>query len=554
MDDAVLVLVGDGAGVLVSGAVGVLVAGGADVTTTVAVAALVNALCGRAHGTSPGVAAQAVVAAHRLVTARSVVRVTRAPRRSPGIGRWERIGHQASSPPDRGRDRCRAAMINIVAGVDQEHKKARGGQRVAPQGPTSLASGHGDVRLSYYKGVKELNQAPRREEVSGHRGARVIVAATVLVSASIGLSIGALGPTLPVLHGRLHAPLDGLGLLFGANFAGSLVATLAAGPLLDRRPARPLLVTGVACMMLGLVLLPLATSLPQAIMALALAGLGSGTNSIGAAVLTARLFGGRGGRALSLINMGFGLGAFIGPLVAAAVLNAVHDYRPIFVGIAATLLVPLVVYTLQPMPGPAGDHAVAGRISRRAWRSVALLAGVTFVYLGAEIGFGGWIYTYLRQTTTVSVTTASWATASYWLALSVSSLAAAVRPRRIAAEPLVLWCATASALVALAVLLGRGNIGLELASAAALGLFLGPIYPLSMASGAGLVATAAGRVAALVIASSQLGGTILPWVQGLLLAHDPAWGAAMTVSACLTMALLQLAFLRSRRGLEAERG
>src|SRR5215467_11506853 len=89
--------------------------------------------------------------------------------------------------------------------------------------------------------------------------ARLIIAAMALVSVAIGLSVGALGPSLPALHAHLHAPLDQLGLLFGANFAGSLLSTLTIGPLLDRRPARPLLVAGVTVMVVGLLVLPLAT-------------------------------------------------------------------------------------------------------------------------------------------------------------------------------------------------------------------------------------------------------------------------------------------------------
>jgi len=66
---------------------------------------------------------------------------------------------------------------------------------------------------------------------------------------------------LPALHLRLHAPLTQLGLLFAANFAGSLVATLGVGPLLDRYAARPMLVLGVLCMAVGMLALPFASSL-----------------------------------------------------------------------------------------------------------------------------------------------------------------------------------------------------------------------------------------------------------------------------------------------------
>jgi fucose permease len=245
--------------------------------------------------------------------------------------------------------------------------------------------------------------------------------------------------------------------------------------------------------------------------------------------------------------MSFGLGAFAGPLAAAAVLTAFDVYWPIFVGIAAVLVPPLVILSLLPLPGPRHHHEAVLRLPRAARPAVLLLATVTFLYLGAEVGFGGWIFTYVRQTTTATMATASWATAAYWLALSISSLGAAVRPRRLRAEGLVFACALGAATAALCALAARGHVTLELAAAAALGLCLGPIYPLSLASAAGLVPAAAGRVAALVIASSQIGATLLPWVQGLLLALGPGWAVALTATLCSAMAALQLAFTRAWR-------
>src|SRR5713226_2979511 len=95
-----------------------------------------------------------------------------------------------------------------------------------------------------------------------------LLLASALVAVAVGLLVGALGPVLPSMHTHLHTPLAQLGVIFGANFAGALLATLGVGPLLDRYAARPLLMAGVAVMLLGLLLLPLATNLLEALAAL----------------------------------------------------------------------------------------------------------------------------------------------------------------------------------------------------------------------------------------------------------------------------------------------
>ena len=382
-----------------------------------------------------------------------------------------------------------------------------------------------------------------------------LVAACALSAAVAGLTIGGLGPVLPTLHERLHVPLGSLGVLFAANFIGSLAATILIGPLFDRRQPRPFLLLGLGLVFCGLALLALATSLQGVAIGAALTGVGGGASALGATVLTARALGARAGRALSLVNMSFGLGAFVGPLAVAALSGATHQYRPYFIAICAFLLLPLGILARTPLPGPVAQGARrSGALGGSERLAVVLLALVTFCYLGAEIGFGGWIYSYVLQTSTANATTASWAPAAYWLALALSSLGAALRPRAWGGEYVVLYAAIGACAMSLVVLAGRGSSGVEIAAAAGVGLALGPIYPLSVAGAALVAPAAAGRVSALVIASSQLGGALLPWLQGLLLARGPLWGLGLTLVACLAMVALQAGLIGLLRPRSAKSG
>jgi len=250
-----------------------------------------------------------------------------------------------------------------------------------------------------------------------------------------------------------------------------------------------------------------------------------------------------------VIGMSFGVGAFSGPLITAAVLAATQDYRAVFLGVAVSLLVPLLIYAWLPLAGPPAGHETTDTpVPRAGLVALALLAAVSALYLGGEIGFGGWIFTYVRQTTTADLHQAAWVVAAYWLALSVGSLGAAVRPRRAQADGLVLVCAVGATLAALAVLGARGSPGLELVASCALGLFLGPIYPLTLANAAGLVPAAAGRVGAIVEAISAGGGGVLPWLQGVVFSSGPFWEMGMTVLVCLSMTVLHLGYMRVCRG------
>jgi fucose permease len=179
------------------------------------------------------------------------------------------------------------------------------------------------------------------------------------------------------------------------------------------------------------------------------------------------------------------------------------------------------------------------------WRAIGLLAAVSFLYLGAEVGFGGWAFTYIRHVTGADSQTASFASAGFWLALSAGSMIAATRPRAVRGYHLVLACAALAALAAAGLLL-LNSPTIAVVLAIAYGLFLGPIYPLNIAAAAAIVPRAAGLVTALIICSSQVGGGVLPWLQGYLLGWSDRLGASLTLTLCVSMAGVQLVFLRSR--------
>jgi FHS family glucose/mannose:H+ symporter-like MFS transporter len=386
------------------------------------------------------------------------------------------------------------------------------------------------------------DQSSRSEPVSAAE-ARWIVLASCLMAVSVGLTIGALGTSLPAMHARLHAPLGQLGILIGVNFFGSLAVTLVLGPLLDRHSARPWLICGSLCFAAGLLLVTVSTSLGAAILAFSLAGFGGGTNTVASAVLTTRLFHDHGGRAMSWINMSFGMGAFTGPLAAAATLEHLHDYSPVFVAIALTVVAPTIVFARVRLPGIPQRHAASGTQLRRSeWRLVALLSLISFVYLGAEIGFGGWAYSFVLQATGADTQTASFAPSGFWLALSAGSIGAAMRPAWMAADRLILFCALFGA-VAAATFVAAPNATSAIIAASMYGICLGPIYPLNIAAASGLIPRAAGLVSAIVICSSQIGGGVMPWVQGMVMAWSTRPGGAVTLMLCLALAALQAVFI-----------
>jgi MFS family permease len=349
------------------------------------------------------------------------------------------------------------------------------------------------------------------------------------------------------MHVRLHSPLGDLGLLLAGDYIGSFAATLLLGPLFDHRAPRPLLIGGTLAVVLGFALVPLSSSLLLGVIALGLAGFGVGVSAVGSAVVLTRTEGEGEGRALSILNMAFGGGAFLGPLCAGWALDSLHDYRPVFFAFAFTLLIPLVIFSFAPLHPPAATHRRhLAPIPPGIWPPAFLLSLVAFLYLAAEIGFGSWAYTYVRATTNPGVTLASAVTAAFWLALSATSLAAAIRPRAWRADRLVFLCGVTAAPAAL-LFLFVPNAYLQIIAALLVGACLGPIYPLNLGEAAGLYPPAAGQVSTLVLCTSQIGGALGPWVQGQVVTRSPHLGIVLTVAFCAALAGAQAVYLAARR-------
>ncbi|MGH2387225.1 MAG: MFS transporter [Chloroflexota bacterium] len=364
---------------------------------------------------------------------------------------------------------------------------------------------------------------------------------------SVGLGLGAVGPSLPSMHLRLGAPLGSLGLLVAGEYIGSLIATMIVGPLLDHRSPRSILIVATLASIIGFAALPLAGNLPVAVLALGLAGVGVGVSAVAAPVLLSRGDGTGEARALSIINMAFGGGAFLGPLCAGWALDSLHDYRPVFLAFAATLVVPLFFFLVAPLPPPGVTHRhLVARIPSGIWPAAFLLAAVSFLYLGAEVGFGSWAYTYVRATTNPGIKLASAVTAAFWLALCLGSLGSALRPRGWRGDRLVLICGATAAPSALLFLVAP-DAHLQILGAFLVGICLGPIYPLNLGEAANLYPPAAGQVSTLVLCASQIGGALGPWAQGHIVTRSPHLGVGLTIALCMALTGAQALFLAFRR-------
>lgn len=355
----------------------------------------------------------------------------------------------------------------------------------------------------------------------------------------LGVITAAIGPSLPDLAQRSGSSLAGAGGVYTGLFFGALAVQAATGALLDRVGIRPILLISLLALGAGLGLLPLAPGLTWLLLLSVLAGLGHGAVDVALNVMVAQAFPQRRAAAVNLLNVFFGVGAILGPAAASLSLNLWDTAVPaLWLGAGLQLLLLPFLYVQLPRQKPADLPAEGGAGQRGLLASPLLwsMAGVILLYVGLENGMGGWVSTYMQQTSGLNPASAALTASAFWMALTGGRLLAALVGLRLSATRLLgisLATATAGALVLTA---GSGRTGLSIAGILLLGLGFGPVFPTTLAKATAAFPQAAGAAASLVVASGSVGGMLLPWLQGVVLAtYGPYAAILLTLAGCLVM-------------------
>lgn len=357
------------------------------------------------------------------------------------------------------------------------------------------------------------------------------------------------GPTLPAIATRLHVRESDLGIVFTANFLTASLGIAVSGRAFDALGPRALLPAGLVTMALGALGEGLAPTLLLLVLAAALAGAGLGAIDVGVTATAAQLYPERREMALNALNVLFGCGAFLAPLLAGASLLRFNAYLPAYLVTAALLALPALPLCLG-LPRRTGGGGSASRLGVRALaRLLWAPAAIGFLYLGVEVSFGGWIVAIVQRLDHLSAAAAAPVAALFWLFLALGGAPTGLLLHRGVAPARLIGAGAAGAAIAAALLAITGTaLPLAVVAAALCGLALAPIFPLIIA-GAGRIAgvaspQAVGSATGFVLVTAQVGAATLPPLQGALLGVGTTPALAFTVIASLLILPIQRIAMR----------
>jgi FHS family Na+ dependent glucose MFS transporter 1 len=357
----------------------------------------------------------------------------------------------------------------------------------------------------------------------------------------LGLDTAVTGPTLPALAGQTGSRLGQMGLLFLAGSIGYTLGTMVSGRVFDHLRGHP--VMGIAQLFVAalLVVMPLAPWFWLLLTIMVCKGFADGFINTGANILLVWTHGDKVSPFMNGLHFFFGLGAFLSPFLVALVVNIPGGYRLaywIMAGIAT--LVGLRMLTLKGSPTPT--HAQTGGTVRPVRGPVPyalVMAAMLFLffYVGAEITFGGWIYTYAVTLKLASAAGAAYLTSAFWLAFTVGrllSIPAATRfkPRQVI--PAALLCSLG--ILAVGIVFFNSSAVLWL-MAVGLGFFMAPIWPTGFTL-AGQSIDLTGRLAGTILLGDSFGGMVLPSAVGQVIESTGARAMVYLIFGSLVMTFL----------------
>ncbi len=348
------------------------------------------------------------------------------------------------------------------------------------------------------------------------------------------MATAVLGPTLQGLARNTGSTLAQISSLFLVSSFGYLFGSFVAGRVFDQVKGHPILCLVLLIIALTMNAVPSVSALLLLQIFFFIIGVAEGNLDVGVNTLIVWLHGDRVPPFMNGLHAFYGVGTTIAPLIVAAVLSSSVSSNNVY-SVLAILIVPIGLLILF-FPSPSHILARQQAVNRPAAPLlVFLLAVIFFAFTGAELGFGGWIYTYSTFQTYANPTMAASINAAFWAAITVGRVISI--PLSVKLKPqTILWINFTGIIISLLIILffsaheaflWLGTIGT--------GLFMASTFP-TLLNDAQSRMHLSGKITSRFFIGASLGSMAVPWIMGQLIAPYGATSAIIIVLISILLA------------------
>ncbi len=363
----------------------------------------------------------------------------------------------------------------------------------------------------------------------------------------LGATISSLGPSLPFFAQNTGAALSLLGSLFALRSAGYFVGSLGGGRLTDSLPGHKLLASALITSFAVMYLIPTASQFAFLGLLLLLVGLSEGALDVVSNTLLAWTHGPRTGSFMNGMFLLAGLGGFLTPLLFAQIGDA-NAYR-----FLAMLNLPLaVLFFFLPSPPRQPQHPSEKESSSLNFPFYIVLLFLAFLYIGSEVSFGGWIFTYLMESNLGESAAAASLNSLYWLAITLGRLVAIFLAARMSLSRMILFNLIGVTLSVGLILINPRSLSVLWVGTFGVGFFLASIFPSTFAYAERNMKMTGAR-AGWFWASGSVGAIVFPWASGWLFENNGPIAVMFLLGGGWALALLVFGGLMRHRNLKNSR-
>ncbi|XP_069017936.1 sodium-dependent glucose transporter 1 isoform X1 [Embiotoca jacksoni] len=439
-----------------------------------------------------------------------------------------------------------------------------------------------DKRKDTGRGLKSALKAVKRtskpgcedrvEVVGGGRGGhgacgRWIVTLALCASfLGLGMSISILGPTFEDLAVNVKKNISNISYIFVGRSAGYIGGSLIGGVLFDCMDPHLLLGSSMLITAFGMCAIPFCKQALLLTAFMSSIGMSMGVLDTGGNVLILNTWGEQAGPHLQALHFSFAVGAFVSPIVAKllfsrdeggaavaqttsapaaanatrrvaeapgahAVLRSVHSWSGAlksmwaYVVIGSFILLTSFLFFLLYSRSSASRGKVrpaSGKppVAKHHTALIVLLCCFFFAYVGAEVAYGSFIYTFARDYAHMAQPQAAWLNSLFWGTFAACRglaifFAACLYPGTM----ILLSLAGSTVSTLLLCLFSRHTVALWLCTGA-YGASMATTFPGGI-SWVEQYTAVTGRTAAAFVVGAALGEMVLPALVGVLLGEFP---------------------------------
>lgn len=324
----------------------------------------------------------------------------------------------------------------------------------------------------------------------------------------LGGTMASLGPTLLYIASNTGTAIASLGLLFTLRSGGYLLGSLLSGRLYDHLPGHRLLGIAIFLGALNLAVIPQISSFAVIIVIMLLIGLAESTLDVGSNTQLVWLHAARSGPYLNGMFLFAGVGGMLSPLLLSSISPAM-GYR-----IMALVSLPVALWAFFTPSPPRQAQAESREGGTLPLIQSAAFCLLTFIVIGGEVGFSGWIFSYANELGLATKQTGGMLTSFYWLGITLGRVAAIFTSARFKPGRIVLANLTGLILCLGLILLDPASRTFLWIGSIGFGFFLAPVFPTTFAY-IERKTPITGAAAGVLWASGSFGAMVYPWVMGV---------------------------------------